>query len=80
MTCVAALSCGDPGSVAGGQVQCAEGHLFSKSCVLQCNSGFNQTGATAVMCESNGQWSTQLGQCVGEYRNCYLGQQLVFCI
>ncbi|KAK7466019.1 hypothetical protein BaRGS_00037420, partial [Batillaria attramentaria] len=59
-----AISCGYPGSVPGGTVECPGGFEYPQVCVIRCKQGYQNSGASFMKCESNGQWSRDASHCI----------------
>ncbi|KAK7477576.1 hypothetical protein BaRGS_00031181 [Batillaria attramentaria] len=57
------VSCGEPGIVAGGELQCPEGHVYPKTCDVICRPGYQHTGSSSTSCTATGVWS-QIDPCV----------------
>ncbi|XP_076471369.1 uncharacterized protein LOC143301165 [Babylonia areolata] len=56
------VSCGDPGAVAGGSVECHNGHSYPAWCSIMCSKGFRNTGAQFTSCSADAVW-TPINQC-----------------
>lgn len=61
---VAAVSCGDPGTVPGGQLVCPTGHTYSGLCIIVCNKGYRSTGSLFARCQADKSW-TPVNPCKG---------------
>ena len=57
------ISCGEPGRPVSGS-SLFESVQAGALVVHSCNPGFKLEGATLRLCQSNGQWTSQLPQCV----------------
>ncbi|XP_076472296.1 uncharacterized protein LOC143301790 [Babylonia areolata] len=55
-TCTA-VSCGDPGTVAGGSIQCANGHTYPSLCWIVCQAGYRHSGAVHTSCSEDAVWT-----------------------
>ena len=63
------VDCGDPGQPANGNVSFVttrEGGMANYTC----NEGYNLTGITQRICQSNGSWSGDVPTCQSKLRNC----------
>ncbi len=57
------VSCGFPGTVQNGQV---EGHVYLVDSIVTvtCDEGFKLDGSSTLICNADGNWSSNLPQCV----------------
>ena len=56
------VSCGFPGPVANGTIS---GYVYLENSTIEvtCDDGFKPQGQTSLLCQSDGQWSSDLPQC-----------------
>ncbi|XP_070200226.1 uncharacterized protein [Littorina saxatilis] len=58
-----AKSCGDPGTVTGGTVNCPGENTYRDVCSITCNAGYRHSGSVFTTCRADGSWSPPLQGC-----------------
>ena len=59
-----AVDCGDPGTPKNGQRSLSR-TIFSYVVTYTCDVGYTRQGSNSRTCQSNGQWSRSVPQCIG---------------
>ena len=67
------IDCGDPGAPRNGQRLSPFSTLYTGRVTYTCFTGYTLLGSKSITCQSDGQWSGSVPQCIGAFtRNYFL--------
>ena len=61
------IDCGDPGTPRNGQRHSPFSTLYTSRVTYSCFTGYTLQGSKSITCQSDGQWSGSVPQCIGMF-------------
>ena len=74
------IDCGFPDSPKNGQLRAFVSTLYTGRVTYLCHTGYTLQGSNTTTCQSDGQWSGSVPQCIGTFsRNLFLHVLTIQC-